>query len=127
MKLEIAVDGKINRENVPFQGLSMDWGFMCQKSNDVQQYNNLKTINVNTAYLLIGDHCTPFLDGICANGKSLPLLWLHSWLTKHKPKDTTDCYCRVDQGSELGRSVAFRKILAHYGYKLEPTGADAPW
>ena len=46
------------------------------------------------------------------------------FLDKYGVKDSTERYIRTDQGGELARSKAIRKMAQTFGYSIETTGAD---
>ena len=50
------------------------------------------------SYLLIGDHATPYLDGVCSGGKVPPLEYINKCLTIHKSEGVKDLYIRCDLG-----------------------------
>ena len=112
-------------ETFPFQGISMDWSFIFQKSKNKERYERLKSLMGNTAYLIIGDHLTPYLDGFCAGDKNPPMEWLNKWLSLNKPKNVTGHYVRVDLGGELARNPGFRTLMGRWGYDIEPTSREA--
>ena len=111
---------------IPFQGISLDWGFIVQRSKNSERYDKLKSINGNIAYLIIADHKTPYLDGVCAEDKTPPLPWLNQWFANHKPNLTTTLYVCVDQEGELYGHKEFRRLCTQWGYTIEPTAPYAP-
>ena len=63
-------------------GLSLDWGFIVQKSTNDKRMQKLTGIDGSQAYLLVSDHYSDHLWGILAGSKSPPLVWLNRLLTR---------------------------------------------
>jgi hypothetical protein len=59
------------------QGISMDWGFIFQRSKTKGRYEKLFGWNCETAYLIIADHFLDYLWGLAAEGKAPPLAWFN--------------------------------------------------
>jgi hypothetical protein len=43
------------------QGISMEWGFVYQRSKNLERYEKLSGINSENAYLIITDHNTDYV------------------------------------------------------------------
>jgi Integrase core domain. len=114
-----------NKAEVHGQILCADWGFVCQNSSDPTRITRLASVYGDTSYLIFACAHTGALYGVCAGSKSVPTKWLHTFLHRisysvgSRPKSIL-----VDQGSELGRSHEFRKIIELHGYKLLSSGPD---
>mgnify|MGYP000036760346 CR=1 FL=1 len=80
-------------------------------------------IHGETCYLLLYDHATERLDGVCRQSKAPPIAWLKKWLTKSVKDNMKDWYVFVDQGGELYRSRAIRDLFEkEFGHKIRVTG-----
>ena len=79
--------GNVSRATVPFAGISMDWGFICQKSKNKSHTASLTSRDRNRAYLIISDHTTPYLNGIYCGGKEAPIEYLNAWLQINNSKN----------------------------------------
>eukprot|EP00957_Ditylum_brightwellii_P142846 10884256-Ditylum_brightwellii.AAC.1 len=55
------------------QGLSLDWGFMEQKSKNQERTQKLTSVDGSQSYLLVVDHYSGQFLPICSNSKSPPL------------------------------------------------------
>jgi len=76
--------------------------------------------------LLLFDHATERLDGVCRQSKAPPLAWLKKWLTKNVKDNVKDPCVFMDQGGELYRSKAIRDLFEkEFGYKIRVTGTGA--
>ena len=53
-------------------GLSLDWGFIVQKSTNTDRIQKLTGVDGSQAYLLVSDHFSDHLWGISAGSKSPP-------------------------------------------------------
>ena len=109
------------------QGLSVDCGFIVQKSNtDSERVRHLKGLNGETCCCLIVDHCSGMLCGECFRSKAPPADFLNRWLAKHGlPHDAPDKHVRFDLGGELGRSTEVVELFERAGYTVEPTAPDS--
>ena len=108
----------------PFQGLQMDPGFMFQKSKDSKRVIALQSHLGHNAYVNFWDDLTKVVCGETTEGKSPPLLWIHLFLTRVRPK-TTNCWVRLDQGGETARHPGLRRLLTDHNYAIEQTGTGA--
>jgi hypothetical protein len=69
------------------QRISMDWGFTCQRSKNIERYERLSGLNGETAYLIITDHKTDYVWGLAADSKAPPLAWINRWFAQYAPAD----------------------------------------
>ncbi|KAI2496066.1 retrotransposon [Fragilaria crotonensis] len=106
------------------QGLSIDFGFMVQKSRDTTRHTNLVGLNGETCYVLLTDHYSGRIHGRAFATKAPPVEWLNSWLASNAP-DCADKYVRMDGGGELGKCREIHKTFTNFGYVVELTGPDA--
>jgi hypothetical protein len=118
--------GKIGADaTVHGQVLCADWGFVCQNSPDTDRVSRLTSVYGDTSYLIFTCVRTGALYGVCAGSKSVPTKWLHIFL--HRMSRGINDYTKniiVDRGSELGRSIEFKKIAETHGYLLNTSGPD---
>ena len=105
------------------QGLSIDFGFMVQKSRDSARQNSLVGLNGETCYVLLTDHVSGRAHGRAFASKAPPLDWVNNWPTNNSPQ-CPDKYVRMDVGGELGRCREIHRTFANFGYAVEPTGPD---
>ena len=105
--------------------LAIDFGFMFQQSKDTKCTKMLQGHDGSTAYLLIFNSYSDLLFGIPTSGKSPPLLWLHTLLTRICPSPDVHKVVRMDLGGETGRHPALRTLFLHHGYAIETTYSDA--
>jgi len=88
--------------------------------------NDYMGIHGETCCLLLYDHATEQLDGVCRQPKAPPIAWLKKWLTKNVKDNVKDCYVFMDQGGELYRSKAIRDLFEkEFGYEIRVTGTGA--
>mgnify|MGYP007080466188 FL=1 len=115
----------------PGQGLSLDFLFAGQHSKNAtnpeqMQINDYMGIDRETCYLLVYNHATERLDGVCRQSKAPPIAWLKKWLTKNVKDDVKDRYIFMDQGGELYRSKAILNLFEkEFGYETRVTGTGA--
>jgi hypothetical protein len=109
------------------QEISMDWGFICQRSKNLERYERLSGLNGETAYLITTDHKTDYILGLPADGKASPLVWLKRWVAQYAPADAPFRYCALYQGGELYHNMEVVALLAYHRYTPRPTGGDASW
>ena len=119
------------------QGLSIDFGFIVQKSKkgltsssmsstDTTRFERLRGLNGETCYCLIVDHFSGTLYGETFCSKAPPLDFINRWLAQHGlPKEILGKYVRFDLGGELGRSPAVVALFNKAGYTEEPTAPDS--
>jgi hypothetical protein len=103
------------------QGISLDFGFIVQRSKDMARFEKFMGLNGETAYLLLADHKSDMLFGIATFGKAPPLSWLNRWLAQYRPSDVSFRYACMDGGGELSNNGDVQKLLAHHGYAIRPT------
>jgi hypothetical protein len=106
------------------QGISLDLGFIVQRSKDLARYEKILGLNGETAYLLPADHKTDKLFGIATVGKAPPLAWMNRWLTQYRPSQVPCRYACMYGGGELSNNGDVQKLLTHNGYTLRPTAPD---
>eukprot|EP00957_Ditylum_brightwellii_P093240 7099934-Ditylum_brightwellii.AAC.1 len=97
----------------PCQDLSLDWGFMVQRPKDSYR-----------VYLLVADHYSGKLWGVCADSKLSPIKWLNKFLTQHSPSMQGKYIC-MDLGSELGRNHELITLLEKYDSIIKPTSPNS--
>ena len=79
-------DNPTRTATLPYQGLSIDFGFIVQKSSaDSERVQRLQGLNGETCYCLIADHATGTLHGECFVSKAPPIEYLNAWLAKYNP------------------------------------------
>jgi len=131
MKSRNRGDGETHAATEPGQGLSIDFSFAGQHSKNATNpeqmpVNDYMGIHGETCCLLVYDHATERLDGVCRQSKAPPLAWLKKWLTKNVKDDVKDRYLFMDQGGELYRSKAIRDLFEkECGYEIRVTGTGA--
>jgi len=131
MKSRNRGDGEMRTATKPGQGLSLDFSFAGQHSKNAtnpeqMRINDYMGIHGETCYLLLYDHATERLDGVCRQSKAPPIAWLKKWLSKNVKDDVKDWYVFMDQGGELYRSKAIRDLFEkEFGYEIRVTGTGA--
>ena len=69
--------------------------------------------------MLIYDHATESLDGVCRQSKAPPVAWLRRWLDQNVDEDVKDRYVFMDQGGELYKTKAIRDLFKkEFGYEI---------
>jgi Reverse transcriptase (RNA-dependent DNA polymerase)/GAG-pre-integrase domain len=116
--------GSIMKSTVCNQGISIDFGFMVQRSGDKKRQHNLVGMNGETCYALITDHFSGRLYGRAFSSKAPPVEWINSWLANNAPS-CPNKYVRMDGGGELGRSREIHQTFSNFGYAVELTGPDS--
>ncbi|KAI2497911.1 retrotransposon [Fragilaria crotonensis] len=106
------------------QGISIDFGFMVQRSRNTKRQHNLIGLNGETCYALITDHFSGRLYGRAFATKAPPVDWVNNWLANNAP-DCPNKYVRMDGGGELGKSRDIRQAFTNFGYTVEVTGPDS--
>ncbi len=106
------------------QGLSIDFGFMVQKSRDSTRHNTLVGHNGETCYVLLTDHFSGRIFGRAFATKAPSVDWINSWLASNSPQCLDKCV-RMDGGGELGKCRDIHHTLANFGYAVELTGPDS--
>ena len=108
------------------QGLSIDTGFIVQKSNNSARMERLTGLHGETCYVLITDHFSGALYGGTFATKAPPVDYINRWLAKHgRGKDVANKYVRMDLGGDLGKSTDIRNHFEEAGYVVEPTAPDS--
>jgi hypothetical protein len=125
-KLRKAPSGKTTtmRATTCNQGLSIDFGFMVQKSRASARHNNLVGLNGETCYVLLTDHHSGRIFGKAFATKAPPVDWINNWLASNAPQ-CPDKYVRMDGGGELGKCRDIHRTFANFGYAVELTGPDS--
>ena len=95
MKSRNCGDGETRAATELGQGLSFDFSFAGQHSkNSVNpehmRVNDCMGIHGETCFLLVYDHATEQLDGVCRQSKAPPLAWIRKWLKKNVRDDVKD-------------------------------------
>jgi len=131
MKSRNRGDGETRTATEPGQGLSLDFLFAGQHSKNAtnleqMRINDYMGIHGDTCYLLLYDHATERLDGLCQQSKAPPIAWPKKWLTKNVKDEVKDRYVFMDQGGELHGSKAIRDLFEkEFGYEIRVTGTGA--
>jgi hypothetical protein len=107
------------------QGVSMDFGFIVQRSNNVERFESFQGINGETSYLIVADHFTDVLWGIATDGKAPPISWLNRWFAQYKPSSAPFYYAAMDEGGEMAKNPDVLRLLEHHGYDVRPTAPDS--
>jgi len=81
MKSRNRGDGGTRTATETGQGLSLDFLFASQHSKNAtnpeqMRINNYMGVHGETCYLLLCDHATERLDGVCRQSKAPPTAWL---------------------------------------------------
>ena len=124
-------DGDTRTATVAGQGLSIDFSFAGQTSKnstdpDRMRINDYMGLHGETCYLLVYDHATERLEGVCKQSKAPPVAWLRRWLRKNVDKDVKNRYVFMDQGGELYKSKAIRDLFEkEFDYDIRVTGTAA--
>jgi len=92
MKSRNRGDGETRTAIEPGQRLSLDFSFAGQHSKNAtnpeqMQINDYMRVYWETCYLLLHDHATERLDGVCHQSKAPPMAWLKRWLKKNAKDD----------------------------------------
>jgi len=124
-KLKKAARGDLDsrKATVPYQGLSIDFGFVVQASADTARYKRLVGLNGETCYCLITDHCTGTLHGQSFCSKAPPVDFIKYFLADHADPTVRGKYVRMDRGELTSSQIL--ELFQHYGYEVQITGADA--
>jgi hypothetical protein len=107
---------------VTAQGISLNFGFIVQRSKDLARYEKLLGLNGETAYLLIADHKSYKLFGISTVGKAPPLAWMNRWLTQYHPSQAPFRYACMEGGGELANNGDVKNCspIMALPYDLQP-------
>ena len=114
------------RSTICNQGISIDFGFMVQRSKDKKRERNLIGLNGETCYVLITDHFSGRLYGRAFASKAPPVDWVNNWLANNSPS-CPNIYVRMDCGGELGHSREIIETFTNFGYAIQPTGPDSSY
>ena len=112
------------RSTICNQWISIEFGFMVQRSRNTKRRHNLIGINGETCYALINDHFSGRLYGRAFASKASPVDWVKNWLANNDPKFPNK-YVRRDGGGKFGKSEDIRQTFANFGYSVEDTGPDS--
>ena len=110
----------------PNQVISVDFGFIVQKSKDTERLNELKGLNGETCYVLITDHYSGRLYGTPCKDKRPPLDFLRDWLSVNR-SGAPDRAVILDPGGDLGGCSAVLKLFKEFGYNPLITGENASY
>jgi len=109
-----------------FQGISIDFGFMVQRSSNSEQIHQLTGLHGETCYCLITDHYSGMLHGTVFCSKAPPIEFLNTWLAQYGlPNSVADKYVHFDLGGELGHCMDIVKLFQQAGYAIKPTAPDS--
>eukprot|EP00957_Ditylum_brightwellii_P211676 15366460-Ditylum_brightwellii.AAC.3 len=97
---------------------------MVQTSKDSSCTKALETIDGDRAYLLVADHYSGKLWGVCADSKVPPIKWLNKFLPQYSPSVQGKYIC-MDLVSELGRNNELITLLEKHDYTIRPTAPDS--
>jgi hypothetical protein len=86
-----------NHTTMVEQGISMDFGFIIQRSNNPTRFERFVGLNGETAYLFIVDHFGDLLWGLTTTDKSPPIDRLNCWSAQFCPHSATFHYA-MDEG-----------------------------
>jgi len=95
MKSRNRGDGETRTATEPGQGLSLDFSFAGQHSKNAMnpeqmRINDCMGIHGETCHLLLCDHATERLDGVCRQSKAPSTAWLKKWLMKNVKDNVKD-------------------------------------
>jgi deoxyuridine 5'-triphosphate nucleotidohydrolase len=125
-KLDDIVDDIHMPDAAPGQHFHMDFGFV-RGSEYRMKTEDGKTVTSRdgkNSYLLIIDRSSRYIWVFLSDTKKPPIEVTKLLLNKFKSSNPIRTV-RVDQGGELGKSDAFKTMIAESGFTLEPTGADS--
>ncbi|KAI2495082.1 hypothetical protein MHU86_19437 [Fragilaria crotonensis] len=95
-----------------YQGVSIDFGFMVQKSRDSERHNNLVGLNGETCYVLLTDHYSGRLFGRAFATKAPPIEWINSWLASNAPAPTNmSAWTEAANWANVARSTELSRTL----------------
>ena len=111
---------------LPGQHFHMDFGFVrgSDYSKTTQKGSTVTSIDGKNSYLAIVDRATRYTWIFNTSSKHPPVTEAQLILDKFKSTNPHRTV-RVDQGGELGKSDAFKTMIAKTGFSLEITGSDA--
>ena len=110
----------------PGQHFHMDFGFVrgSDYSKKTKKGSTITSIDGKNSYLAIVDRATRYTWIFTTSSKHPPIQEVELILNKFKSTNPHRTV-RVDQGGELGKSDAFKKMIGEQGFSLEITGSDA--
>jgi dUTP pyrophosphatase len=113
-------------ESSPGQHFHMDFGFVCgaEYSMRTEDGKTVTSLDGKKAYLLIIDRSSRYTWIFTTDSKVPPIKIAQKVLNKFKSTNPHRTV-RVDQGGELGKSQAFKNMVAEEKFSLELTGSDA--
>eukprot|EP00957_Ditylum_brightwellii_P071189 5410917-Ditylum_brightwellii.AAC.1 len=98
---------------------------MVQRSKDSCCTKALESIDGVRAYLLMVDHYSDKLWGVCADSKVPPIKKrFKNFLAQHSPS-VQGKYAYMDLGDELGRNNEIITLLEKYDYIISSTASDS--
>jgi hypothetical protein len=103
----------------------MDFGFIFQRSKNIERYESFQGINGETVYLIVADHCTDVIWGIATSGKAPPIAWMNRWFAQYKPHSVPFHYTVMDEGGEMANNPDLLGLLDKHGYDISPTAPDS--
>ena len=103
-------------DNCVGMGLSIDWGFVVQKSVKDERIQKLIGVDGSQVYLFATDHDSDHLWGISAGSKSPTLTWINCLLTMILPNFQGN-YVNIYLGRELGNNIEAQQIFMKMGIK----------
>ena len=120
------VDNLLIKSAQSGQHFHMDFGFVRGSgySKLTDDGKTLTSKDGKKAYLAVVDRASRYTWIFLTENKKPPIEAAKLLLTKFKSTNPHRTV-RVDQGGELGRSNAFKTMVAEAGFSLEPTGSDA--
>lgn len=74
------------RSTICNQGISIDFGFMVQRSKNTKRQHNLVGLNGETCYAMITDHYSGRIYGRAFASKAPPVEWLNNWQRSNMKK-----------------------------------------
>ena len=124
-KSKIPADVKTSTTAKPFQYLSADWGFIVQKSKNMDRYKRLMALNGDTCYLVLQCYQSNYVVGVTSDTKEAPLQWLHVFLMKVAPpkRDSTVPH-RIVRFDQDGDCEELASLFNQFGYFIETTGPE---
>jgi len=127
-KLHQAARGTQDSRHVTqcFQGISVNFGFIVQRSADSSRLSQLRGLDGETCYCLLVCHYSGMLFGEPFRSKAPPIDFLNRWLAKYGlPTTVSGKYVRMDQGGELGRCPDIVSLFEAAGYNPELTAPNS--
>eukprot|EP00957_Ditylum_brightwellii_P092427 7038254-Ditylum_brightwellii.AAC.1 len=107
------------------QRISIDFGFMVQKSKNKDRIKALISLDGSRAYMIVTNYHSNAMLTVCTGNKCPPISWLNKLLTKFERKG--EIYAVLDLGGELGRHPKVNSLLQQHGYTTRPTAPNASY